>query len=480
MAIPDSTRDTIIEAMHRFDQDLRHTAYWQKWTEDTTYKYAIEYEQRSYPVKKILSLATGAQVDEFHGGEEANSYAEDRGFNVVELRGEGEKRSWIFQSNPKYYDLIGAMRNLKEMTWLVMQNKNRVHAGNSVFLWEAGENAGVVGVATVMTEPSQMAEREDGKPYAKDQSKFAGLQTRVILRVDRVLESRLARRELAKDGVLQTLGVITFPNATNFALTAEQTQRLEELLGMTTSVLKWEQVRPNSFDLRLKNVDVLDRHKLRTLYESFISSKWNSKREDWDLGINKYLREDFKTWVDVSEQPLKSEVYATLGNWISRKAFKDSPRGAAAGLLWDFLFLCRPPDRLSPTEGGKNHIIITERFDKWWAGQQKLQGSSQVLRPTRQGDDVADVRFAEICKSTFLPQTFFENLERVLTTKKQLILQGAPGTGKTFVGEKLAEWWAAKTIGCRRSSSTNRMAMKISYKVYDPRPILEPARLDLN
>lgn len=57
-------------------------------------------------------------------------------------------------------------------------------------------------------------------------------------------------------------------------------------------------------------------------------------------------------------------------------------------------------------------------------------------------DDVTDARFAEICKSTFLPKIFFENLERVLRTKKQLILQGAPGTGKTFVAEKFAEWWS--------------------------------------
>jgi 5-methylcytosine-specific restriction protein B len=29
----------------------------------------------------------------------------------------------------------------------------------------------------------------------------------------------------------------------------------------------------------------------------------------------------------------------------------------------------------------------------------------------------------------------------VLHVKKQLVLQGAPGTGKTFVAEKIAEWW---------------------------------------
>jgi 5-methylcytosine-specific restriction protein B len=41
-----------------------------------------------------------------------------------------------------------------------------------------------------------------------------------------------------------------------------------------------------------------------------------------------------------------------------------------------------------------------------------------------------------------LPETFFADCEHLLETQKQLILQGSPGTGKTFVAEKLAAWWA--------------------------------------
>jgi 5-methylcytosine-specific restriction protein A len=96
MAIPIRSRDVIVEAMNRFDQELRDTTYWQKWMDDTTYKYAIEYEDKLYPVKQIVSLATGAAVDDFHGGDEANNYVEERGFSVVEIH--PEKRNWIFQS----------------------------------------------------------------------------------------------------------------------------------------------------------------------------------------------------------------------------------------------------------------------------------------------------------------------------------------------------------------------------------------------
>jgi hypothetical protein len=60
-----------------------------------------------YPEKEIVSLATNTHVEEFRSGDEANEYVKDRGFKVVELRPEFDKPSWIFQSNPKYYDVMG-------------------------------------------------------------------------------------------------------------------------------------------------------------------------------------------------------------------------------------------------------------------------------------------------------------------------------------------------------------------------------------
>lgn len=52
--------------------------------------YAIEHEGRRYPVKQIVSIATGAPVGSFSGGKsggQANRYAQERGFTVVPLHG---------------------------------------------------------------------------------------------------------------------------------------------------------------------------------------------------------------------------------------------------------------------------------------------------------------------------------------------------------------------------------------------------------
>jgi hypothetical protein len=142
---------------------------------------------------------------------------------------------------------------------------------------------------------------------------------------------------------------------------------------MNTSVLKWNRVALDSFDLRLQNADMLDHERLKTLYKTLLNAKFAEKRGARDLGFPPFIRDDLRDWIDVPKEPLISGVYVTLSNWfLSIGAFKNSERGIAAGRIWDVLFCCRPSDRLSFV--AKRHEIIPEKFDQWWATQQKLQG----------------------------------------------------------------------------------------------------------
>jgi EVE domain/AAA domain (dynein-related subfamily) len=207
-------------------------------------------------------------------------------------------RKWIFQASPQFYDLQGALKSLKEQTWLTSQYKTEIHRGDRVFLWEAGSDAGILGVATVLSEPAEIAHPDSEKPFMKDQSKFSGLQLRVYLRIDKVFESRLRRVDLQKDQVLSKLRIILNPRGTNYPVSTEEAQKLEALLGMATIT------EPNAV-------------------------------------------------------------------------------------------------------------------------------------PAADTD-----RYGELVKKTFLSHEFFRDIETLLRTKRQVILQGAPGTGKTFVAKEVAKWWA--------------------------------------
>ena len=199
--------------------------------------------------------------------------------------------------------------------------------------------------------------------------------------------------------------------------------------------LVWERVEPD-FDLRLANPDASDAQQFRSLFEAFLNTPHSRQP-----GFNEHIREDFKSWIAKPNTVLASQGYVTLSNWFLSpdKGYSDSERGQMAGQVWDRLFLCRPDARLSisPQQSAEVDPAV---FERWWAEQSRLQsqGSSAVTAAV----PVVTGRYEELCRTTFLPPEFFADFERLLKTKKQVILQGAPGTGKTFVAKEVARFWA--------------------------------------
>jgi hypothetical protein len=90
MPIPSVSTEILHAAMARFDRELRNTPDWTDWETNKAHLYAIEQADQRYPVKQIVSMATGLPVSEFSGGQapgDANAYAVSHGLKVVELRG---------------------------------------------------------------------------------------------------------------------------------------------------------------------------------------------------------------------------------------------------------------------------------------------------------------------------------------------------------------------------------------------------------
>jgi 5-methylcytosine-specific restriction enzyme A len=85
MALPSVAADKISSAMNHFDSELRTSPQWANWEDNQSYRYAINKDGKLYPVKQIVSMATGASVNSFSGGSEANSYVKERGFEVEPL-----------------------------------------------------------------------------------------------------------------------------------------------------------------------------------------------------------------------------------------------------------------------------------------------------------------------------------------------------------------------------------------------------------
>ncbi len=141
--------------------------------------------------------------------------------------------AWIFQSSPEQYELSDALDNLSELTWLVNQYTQQIHAGDRVYLWETGRDAGVVAVGEILTDPAMLTERTEEQSFWRNRAGFVGPKLRVRLGISDVLEPRLLRRDLVTDPILRDLRNLRFANATNFPITPDQEAELRRLIVAT-------------------------------------------------------------------------------------------------------------------------------------------------------------------------------------------------------------------------------------------------------
>jgi MoxR-like ATPase/predicted RNA-binding protein with PUA-like domain len=139
--------------------------------------------------------------------------------------------AWIFQANPRSYDLPGALAELDRFDWGVRQYAADMRAGDTAFLWESGANGGVLAVARVLNDPVERPVDQRELRFYRDAEQERDAAKRVSLQVEQVLARRLARDELRDDAVLSGMEIFSFAQGTIFKLTPSEEERLHELIA---------------------------------------------------------------------------------------------------------------------------------------------------------------------------------------------------------------------------------------------------------
>ena len=103
--------------------------------------------------------------------------------------------------------------------------------GDGVLVWVCGKEAGIYAIAKV-TEPAQVITKLPDRKYWADASRATGKQQAIIQFTNKRLDKPLLKTDLVKDPILNNLLVIRAPNSTNFKITLEQWQRVQELLDV--------------------------------------------------------------------------------------------------------------------------------------------------------------------------------------------------------------------------------------------------------
>jgi hypothetical protein len=126
--------------------------------------------------------------------------------------------AWVFQANPKRYDLLAAARNRFSADWSMNQHRRLVGVGDGIYFYLSGKKAGIYAVGHVVSPVYEIGEADQFGKW------------KVQIEYDALVEPPLLRVELLADPILSELRVFHGVLATNFLVPDHVAARLDSRL----------------------------------------------------------------------------------------------------------------------------------------------------------------------------------------------------------------------------------------------------------
>ena len=376
----------------------------------------------------------------------------------------GEPTAWIFQGNPKYYDVVSAVKTLDVVVWAVNQHAKEIKKGDKAYIWLSGPDGGIIASGKVISDP-EMREPDQNDPYNQgDTLKNASYLAADIQIERRFVSERIPRALLIADERTKLLSILSYPNSTNFRVTKIQEEVIESLIN-------------GSYE-RVPAVEGLDTDVVSTrrywLYSPGEQGRlWEEFYEGGIMGIG---------WDELGDL-MQFESKESMKTAMRQKYDADKSYRNDGHAVWQFVKEIEVGDIVFVKKGksiilGRGSVESDYIFDnarseyknirkvKWthrgeWENldphpQKVLTDITQSTGDVEgletlilsdiesaETDDEPEVQFPEYNESNFLDDVFissekYEILKDLLLRKKNIILQGAPGVGKTFAAQRLA------------------------------------------
>lgn len=159
-----------------------------------------------------------------------------------------EEAFWIFQGNPKFYDIVGALQENVLTTWKVAAHKDNIKIGDKVILWQSGDNAGCYALAKVTSEVGKIEMNPNEIQYYK--TEYGENEDRVSIEIEHNLADDPILWEEIKE--LPELAELKVGNqGTNFTATEKEYNAIKNLISSDYD--KFEKVLQNFGVEDLKN-----------------------------------------------------------------------------------------------------------------------------------------------------------------------------------------------------------------------------------
>jgi hypothetical protein len=322
-------------------------------------------------------------------------------------------RCWIFQANPKLYDIAGALRDEKLKTWGVKSHKKDISKGDKAIIWVTGAEAGCYALCEIASDVIESDADDDDAVYYR-RSPPTGLRSHVELRVTRNLwDNPVLKPAVAASPKLKGLRVGL--QGTVFKATPEQYDALVELA---------------------RNEASSDGRRYWLYAPGPKAKYWGQCRDNGEMVIG------FRELGDLSTYKRQADIAKDL----QRKQKTKSSCKNDALAAWQFAQEIKPGDVVVVKRGTKAYLGygIVEggyRYDsarpeyrnvrsvKWKKHGEWLENAKPIVLKTLT-DISKDAEYVE--KLNQLIGIDMAETSHVDLPSKNIILYGPPGTGKTY------------------------------------------------
>jgi Cdc6-like AAA superfamily ATPase len=322
---------------------------------------------------------------------------------------------WLFQADPKLFDLAGALRDGALRSWQVNQHKKDIHPNDRVIIWQSGKDAGVYALATVISEVGELIENEEEAEYWKGGGQAGEPFTGVELRVVRALWDS----PISKEILIKNKGLVEVPigrQGTNFALTPEQFQIIESLVPQEAAGVRYWMYAPGP----------------QAMY-------WDDFFKNGIMGLG---------WDDIGDLSIYADPAAIQKELKKVYPKKASPKHDSRA-LWEFSNVMQPGDIVVAKKGQSKYVgygIVESGYNyqgerpnyrhirrvnwlkrgDWSSGDFKIVPKT-LTDITKDHDYVTELR-----RLIGIEEHVASPANNDLLPSKNIILYGPPGTGKTF------------------------------------------------
>ena len=378
-----------------------------------------------------------------------------RAYETVLAAKEAEQPSnayWIFQANPSIFDVAGAAANLEEIVWTVSNRARQVTTGDKVFLWQSGPQAGVVAVATVISDSAEIEASQAETRYFRNPEAFAGPRLRVRLRIDRSVLPPLLRSRLVVDPDLQSLTILTAPQGGAFSVQKRDADHLLQLLDSeqnapTTerrawlyspgeNAEHWDEFYENN--LMAIGWDGLGDLRRYGSVDDIVDALQQNNPGDRVPSNDANACYDFATTMKPGDIVyVKRGRRTVIGYGTVESEYQHEPQRThyrnTRTVRWEGRGEWQVPTRLAMktlTDITDNPVLATL---KSLVGNTNVDVRQPVPTDVREPYTIDDA-LADV----FMSPDDFRRALRIWRAKKNLILQGAPGVGKSYLAKRLA------------------------------------------